>query len=258
MFTIQDQIDHELNLQDKGIARYNKEKDKLLAKKQDSKTQHGRALMMSIIDPFIDGVREIQEDLPSKRRRDITFKKLRYLDPEKVAYIALVSIVDNFSQQGKLTKVARRVGTNVELEYRLQLWLEEEKETATNVIKKANEKTHSTHKKIGLVHKLNKDMKDTEWTEEERIHVGLRLIDKLIVKTGIISLEKITNSRSKTVTCIKVSQGTLDWIRNFNSHKEKLKPLSAPCLIPPKPWDDVRGGGYYNTVMKPLTIVRKL
>lgn len=254
--TIQDQINHELGLRDKGIAKYRHDVAKRQDSGSDSKTLHGRAIIQMIIDPFILGVKEIQETT-ANASRDIAHKKIKDMDAEKIAYVALVTVVDAFSQHMRLIKVACFIGANVELEARVQQWIDEDGKPAAKLVKKANEKASVRHKKAGLIHKLNDLHKNTEWTEEERIHVGLRLIDKLILKTAIISLEKITTGRQKTSTYIKLTEGTLDWITKFNEHKESMKPITAPCLIKPKAWTDVLGGGYHNDVMRPLSLVRK-
>lgn len=256
MLTIEQQIEHELGLRERGIQKYRKDVAKHQDSGSDSKTLHGRAIIQMIIDPYIQAVKELQENTTNVSR-DIAYKKIKDMDAEKIAYIALVTVVDAFSQHMRLIKVARFIGGNVELEARVQQWIDEDGKPAKKLVKKANEKASARHKKAGLIHKLNDLKKDTEWTEEERIHVGLRLIDKLIVSTGIISLEKITTGRQKTSTYIKLTEGTLDWIKKFNEYKEAMKPISAPCLIKPKPWTDVTGGGYHNDIMRPLSLVRK-
>lgn len=257
MYTIEDEIELELSSFTRGIERYQKQIDVLTQKGLDSKTLHGRAIIKAIIEPLKEGVLEIQNpENPLTKRGDIAYKKLLGLDPEVVSYITLVSVVDSFSQHSRLIKVARTIGFNIEMERRIQEWEQEDKEVARNVLKKAMQKNSMRNRKYGLTHKLNKDYPDTEWREEEKIHVGLRLIDKLIVKTGLVSLEKITTGRNKTATFVKATSSTLDWISKFNEHKSKLKPVTTPCIIKPKPWTDVEGGGYHNTVMRPLTVVR--
>jgi len=253
MYTVEDQIELELSSFTRGMERYQKQIDTMVERGLDSRTLHGRAIIKAIIEPLTEGVVEIQ-GMP--RNRDIARKKLEGLNPETVAYITLVSVVDSFSQHSRLIKVARTVGFNIELEQRIKEWEEEDKEVARNVLKKALQKSSTRNRKYGLTHKLNRDYPDTGWTEEEKIHVGLRLIDKLIVKTGLVSLEKITLGRNKTATFVKATSSTLDWIAKFNDHKSKLKPVTTPCIIPPKDWTDVQGGGYWNSVFRPLPIVR--
>lgn len=254
MATVEEQIELELSSFTRGIERYNKQMDVLTQKGLDSKTLHGRAIIKAIVEPLTEGVKEVQRFKGSNR--DIAYTKLKGLDPEIVAYITLVSVVDSFSQHSRLIKVARTVGANIELEQRIQQWEADDKEVARNVLKKALEKTSGRNRKYGVVHKINKDYPDTEWREEEKIHVGIRLIDQLIIRTGLVSLEKLTTARNKTATFVKATGSTLDWISKFNEHKSKLKPVTTPCIIKPKHWTDVVGGGYHNDVMKPLTVVR--
>ena len=251
------QIELELSSLNKGIGRYRRQVDKMVSKGLDSRTLHGRAIIKSIIEPLAAGVREIQNPVDNRsKRRDVAYSKLKNMDANVLAYITLITVIDTFSQHSRLIKVARNIGANVELERRIQEWEEEDKEVARNVLKLAMKKSSGHSRRMGLTHKLNKDMPDTGWTEEEKIHVGVRLIDKLITATGIMSIEKIAVGKNKTASYLKVSQSTLDWISKFNGFKEKTRPMSCPCIIPPKPWTDVVGGGYYNTVMPELVLVR--
>ena len=81
----------------------------------------------------------------------------------------------------------------IEDQVRLQHWIEEEGDLARNVIKKANEKTRTgrLQKRHGLTNKMNKDgYKDLEWTNEDRIHTGLKLIDIIIEGISMLTIER--------------------------------------------------------------------
>jgi len=107
-----------------------------------------------------------------------------------------------------------------------------------------------------LVYKLNKDgYNSTEWTNEERIHVGMRLVDKIVIKTGLVKLTK-SIKKHKTITYLEATPETLEWVKKFNTFQEVMKPRYAPSIIPPKDWIDVMDGGYHRTVINQLPIVR--
>ena len=255
MATLEEQIELEKEMLQAGVDRYHHAKDKLLEKGLESSTQHGRAAIAGIVNALADGVLDIQNDATSNR--DIAKKKLQGMDAHKVAYLTLITVVDEVSKHYTLTKIARLVGMNVELQKRLTQWIETDGKPALNVIRKANEKSSKRHKRQGLVHKLNKDgQKDTEWTNEERIHVGMRLIDKVIVKTGLVKLSKHRQRNNKTITYLEATPDTLEWVRKFNLYQEDRKPRFAPSIIPPKEWSDVIGGGYHSKALNDLPLVR--
>ena len=255
MSTLEEQLALELEMLQAGIDRYQSNKSKLLEKGIESKTQHGRAVIAAVVNAVADGVEEIQSG--STSNRDIAKKKLHGMNPHQVAYLTMITIVDEVSKRYTLTKIARFIGLNIEMQKRLTQWVEAEGQTALNIIKKANQKSSQRHKRQGLVYKMNKDgYKEQEWTNEERIHVGMRMVDKVIVKTGLVKLSKQRQRTNKTVTYLEATPETLEWIQNFNKHFEAGKPRYAPSLIPPKDWVDVTGGGYHSQVFNDLPLVR--
>ena len=255
MPTLDDQIQLEKEMLQAGVDRYQHNTNKLQEKGIESSTQHGRAAIAGVVNALAEGVTDIVQD--STSNRDIAKKKLADMDAHKVAYLTLVSVVDEVSKHYTLTKVARIVGMNVELQKRLTQRVISDGKPASMLIKKANEKSSKLHKRQGLVHKLNSTpQKETEWTNEERIHVGMRLIDKVIVKTGLVKLSKHRQRNNKTVTYLEATPDTLDWVRKFNLYQETRRPRYAPSIIPPKDWVGVVGGGYHSEVINDLPLVR--
>ena len=255
MSTLEKQLALEMEMLQAGIDRYQSNANKRIEKGVQSNTQHGRAIIAGVVNAVADGVKDIQSGNTSNR--DIAKKKLQDMDAHAVAYLALITIVDEVSKRYTLTKIARYIGMNVEMQKRLTQWVEAEGRPALSIIKRANEKSSKRHKRQGLVYKMNKDgYKDTEWTNEERIHVGMRLIDKVIINTGLVRLSKQRQRTNKTVTYLEATPETLEWIKNFNQHNEAGKPRFAPSLIPPKDWVDVEGGGYHSQVFNKLPLVR--
>ncbi len=254
MPTLEEQLELEEQMLSDGVSRYQSNTNKLIEKGIESNTQHGRAMIAAIVNAVADGVSDIQRDVTSNR--DITRKNLQGMDAHQVAYLSLITVVDEVSKRFTLIKVAKSLGSNIELQKRLSLWVEAEGKSALNVIKKANEKSSKLHKRQGLVHKMNKDgYNHTEWTNEERIHVGMRLVDKIIIKTGLVRLTKSVK-KNKTITYLEATPETLAWVQKFNTHQEVMKPRYAPSLIPPRDWDDVIGGGYHSQVINQLPLVR--
>ena len=156
-------------------------------------------------------------------------------------------------------RLATNIGMRIEDQIRLQHWIEEEGDLARNVIRKANEKTRSgrLQKRHGLTNKMNKDgYKDFEWTNEERVHTGIKLISIVITQTGIIELQTIRSSNNKTTSVVVATPKTLEWIQNFNKYAETMRPRYAPLIIKPKKWTSMWGGGFYAGIINNLPLVR--
>lgn len=255
MPTIEDQINLEHEMVNAGIERYRSQNRKLKEAGKEANTTYGRAMIASIVDAVAEGVEELQE-VDSSARRCVARKKLRDMDAEQVAYLALLSVVDTVSKRHSLLKVARYVGMYIEDQWRLQMWLDVDPEVAKNVIKKAQEKSGRRHKRLGLIHKMNADGHDTAWTNEERIFVGAKLIDVIIRTTGVVRLTKLKTAKNKTTTYVEATPQTVEWIKSFNELKASKKPRYSPCIIQPKDWEGIWGGGYYSNIINRLPLVR--
>lgn len=255
MPTIEEQIELEHEMVNSGISRYNSQNRKMLEAGQESKTTYGRAMISSVVQAVTEGVKELQVK-DAAARRCVARKKLREMDAEQVAFLALISLIDTVSKRHSLLNVARFVGMHIEDQWRLQKWLKDDPEVAKNMIKKAQEKSSRRHKRMGLIHKMNADGHDTAWSNEDRVFVGAKLIDVIIRTTGIVRITKMRTAKNKNSTYVEATPTTLEWIKNFNDHRASSKPRYAPCIIQPKDWEGVWGGGYYSDVINRLPLVR--
>jgi DNA-directed RNA polymerase len=82
------------------------------------------------------------------------------------------------------------------------------------------------------------------------------MVDLIITTTGIIALRRQKTSRNKTTTFVEATPETLQWLNNFNEAGMVKRPRFAPCIVPPKNWDGLWGGGYYSDVINRLPFVR--
>jgi DNA-directed RNA polymerase len=253
--TLENQLELEAEMMTGGIHRFRKALDAAVSGNREGQTKHGRAILSRIIEAVSEGVRDIQDN--PKSNRDITHGLIKDMDAEQVAFIACVSLVDSLSKKTILLHVASTIGANIEIQDRLDKWIASEGSVAENTIKLAMKKG-MTARRFGLTHKMNKDgYNHTQWSKTDRIHVGLRMVDVIIKTTGIIELTKQVISSKKTVNHIKATQGTEEWVKAFNEIAEVAKPMYAPCIIPPKEWTGVTGGGYHGKIIDELPIVRR-
>ncbi len=246
MTTMDKQIELEYRMLQSGIDRYNKQLQDLLISSLESKTLHGRTIISGVCEPVADGIKTLLKTKTSNR--DIAIKLLQGVNPDQASYLALISVVDKVSQHVPLLNVARLVGVNIETQKRLDQWLQVDSNTAKNLIRMANQKSDKgfDHKRHGLNYKMKTDKVDIPyWSDTDRIHVGLRLIDIIIKETGIIKLRN-EYARRKSVTYLQATDDTLEWIKAFNDTNQSNLPRYSPCIIEPKDWDSFFGGGYYS------------
>lgn len=258
--TDQDLIDHQLELEADmvtgGINRFRKERDRAIDSGKESHTLHGRAITARLVEAVKHGIDEWLAN-PSNVSRDIAWKRVNHMDTEQLAYLSLVTMVDTISRKNTLMFVARGIGSAIEIQERLDRWVSDEGDVARNTIKQAMKKAYGA-RRYGLTHKMNKDgYKDTEWTKAERVHVGFKMMDIIIQTTGVVKLHTQQTEKKKKATYVVPEKETEEWIEAFNAFAEASRPRYLPCVIPPKDWTDVRGGGYHGLEIDQLPIVRR-
>ena len=250
------QLELETEMLTGGIQRFRKARDRSIDRGMESHTAHGRAIVSRIVDTVADGLREYLDN-PSNKSRDIAWKRIKDMDVEQVAYLSVVSLVDSISRKNTLLYVARTIGANVEIQDRLERWIHSEGDVAKNTIKQAMKKAYGA-RRYGLTNKMNKDgYKDTEWEKSERVHVGFKMVDIIIQTTGIIKLDTQQTERKRRATYVVPSEETVEWIAAFNQYIETSRPRYLPCVIPPKRWTSIKGGGYHGHDIDELPIVRR-
>lgn len=258
MATIEDQLMLEMEMVQLGIERYEKEAEKLREKGVESRTKYGMAIIGNVVTPLSEGIKAFL-DTPTSNR-DIAHKKLRNSDPERTAFLSLLACIDMISKKQPLMSTSRSIGMYLEDQDRCEQWLKSDKEVATNILKMANEKSTYRHRRAGVIHKMNHDgYYETSWSNEERIHVGLKMVDLIVKHTGIIELERLQTSRNKTTTYLKANDKTIEWIKGFNAVTRGTKPRYSPCIVPPRDWGEnggLFGGGYYIDQLNNLPFVR--
>lgn len=250
------QLELETEMLTGGIQRFRKARDRSIDRGMESHTAHGRAIVSRIVDTVADGLREYLDN-PSNKSRDIAWKRIKDMDVEQVAYLSVVSLVDSISRKNTLLYVARTIGANVEIQDRLERWIHSEGDVAKNTIKQAMKKAYGA-RRYGLTNKMNKDgYKENTWQKSERVHVGFKMVDLIIQSTGIVRLNTQQIKRTSRTTYVVPETGTVEWIDAFNSFTETNRPRYLPCIIVPKDWTDVTGGGYHGHEINKLPIVRR-
>jgi len=253
---IEQQLELETDMLTGGINRFRKAVDKAIEKGRESTTAHGRAIVARVVGDVAYGLQQYLDN-PTNISRDITWKRINHMDAEQVAYLAVVSLIDSLSRKNTLLFVARTIGSAIEMQDRLEKWIYSEGDPAKRVIKLAMQKAYG-HRRYGLTHKMNKDgYADTTWDKSERVHVGFKMVDLIIQHTGIVKLDTQQTERRRRATYVVPTEGTLEWIKAFNNYIETARPRYLPCVIPPKQWTDVTGGGYHGHDIDKLPIVRR-
>lgn len=108
-------------------------------------------------------------------------------------------------------------------------------------------------------------MKESGWWNLPRlIGVGCALIDLAMETTGLFSkaYRMLDAASEKKTAVISLSKAGLNWLAKKQTARRKQLhesgtlaiPINLPTIVEPKPWTELRGGGYYKM---PSILVKK-
>lgn len=95
------------------------------------------------------------------------------------------------------------------------------------------------------------------WDRATQVHVGIRLIELLIESTGLVRL--VRTGAGNIAFDQESVELTPEYAELISKRAEALagvSPIYQPCVIPPKPWSSLTGGGYWASGRKPITFIR--
>ena len=91
---------------------------------------------------------------------------------------------------------------------------------------------------------------DTIIAEEDKMLVGLQLIEMCVKHTGFVrklSTKRLSKDGKKETTfSLAMTEKTLAWLVKENAKCELLSPFNMPMVKSPKPWTSATSGGYYT------------
>lgn len=106
------------------------------------------------------------------------------------------------------------------------------------------------------------DIEDWEsWDSQKKTGIGLKLIELLVVSTGLGRIEKIKQIKNKQYTIQYFFSLSSELVAYMKANDEDLADLAFeyhPMLIPPMDWSEPLKGGYLINLRRPIPFIKKL
>lgn len=212
-----------------------------------------------------------EKELKGKVSADNKAKILaRHMDEgiETASFMTLKVILDAIEQRRPVTRVATEVTDLITDELRYRRF----KRHAPGLFEykmRTFQTSSYQHMARSLTASMNYaqiDCSDLIVPQAQRVLVGAKLIDLLMLTTGLIEIvvaEESTriNNRGKKRErkcqhIIQAAPDTLEWITKRNGVLEDLMPVNLPMVVPPLQWSTGHRGGYRFAMRNKYSIVR--
>lgn len=241
---LQKQIEREQVQYDGGVSRYYKR-----IKSEDvGETIPGRELVRRACEPVAAAIEhmvaEVEAGKAGRGRPALTVRYLSAVQPLPVAFITARACLFGATKEKSTTVIAMRIARQIEEHYRFDELRTENPGLSNAMARKAKRWTTAFHRAaimrkaadIGSVQGLG-------FTDKEKLHVGLKLIELFIETTGL-AITQTTGSGTSMIRRLVLTSETAAWLAKQHGNFDHLHPMFTPMVVPPKPWTSPISGGY--------------
>lgn len=244
-----------------GIHNYRKKIAGSLEKGMESNTPYGVILLKKSVDDVADAIVEFVYTALQGQTTKAAYAAvlLNAFDPEVSAYLALKKCVDSVSTAMSLTKLAVSLANALEDQFKLEFLKKQDSFVFGKVYKNITQRTTNRYyRRYNMLRELSRlELTMAEpWTKQEKISVGVKLIDIVIQTTGLVKIENQTMRKNKTVTFVRGTEKTMEWIKAVNERGEQLNTSYMPCVVKPKDWTSPVSGGYYTPELFSVPMIK--
>lgn len=241
------------------VAAESYRKDVLKARQKGSGVETFRPetwLMKRALGPFSATYAAFCGENNRGQERYRTLKKfLGKLDPLEVGYIVLRGILNHTTKtQEPIQRLALYIAREVKFHRDFELFRKDN----PRLIKAIQARTNldSVVHRVRVYRANMKRAGFAEFSEDELLSLGLKLLDFLVESTGIIEVQNFAKG-GKTFVGVKLSDEVRTWLDRQHGRCELLQVVNPPMLVPPVEWKDNHGGGYLtNFASGRQTLVR--
>lgn len=259
-----------------GEQRFVKNLERAIEAGDFADSQPAQPLLAALVPRFISRFNEWLEHQNTKvRRKHVAIAEFRKLKPEVAAVATIKRVLSLLAVAGtgaSVQRVAIGLGQTIEDEMRFGRIREEEVDHYKRFIKPALDKRNGQLYKKEYLKAVERKMLEagelsSEWTSWERdeanlendrrFQVGIKLMEILIESTELIVVRRDYAGNSKKDQ--EVVELHPEWVKKMGERAFSLAgiaPVYQPCVVPPKRWTGVKGGGYWARGRKPLNFIR--
>lgn len=253
---IDEKLQRQLQLEEEqveiGIKKY---RDQLLTT-SPADMPPGMALVHRCMKPLCAAIEDFKLPRRGGRKLGHTRKFFDLFETEEIAFITARRIIESITDTEPVQRTAIQIAERLlqHLEYKK---FKKENPAYLAAVEKNLKSDNQNHRRIVTMFAKRKvGIEDTHWTNEEKLHLGVKLIDLFIESTGLVERIQEPGKHGKEGRfLLTASDEILQWLEKQHSRCELLNPMFLPMVVPPKDWTNPHDGGYYSI---PMTLVKTM
>lgn len=273
------QLEHEAYTE--GERRFIKNLERQTERGELADNQVAKPLMQTLVPKIAQAVREWHEGPDGKlstSRPSVAFTMLSTeekavkdrslrISCESAAVIILKVILSKLVKpEGiPITPMASAIGRTLEDEIRFGRIRDKEKEHFKKAIaENLNKRAGASYKKAYMQAVETSMLEQGQledawgtWSPTEAVHVGIKMLEIVIQSTQLVELKRYgAGNAAADVEMVHLSDFWVKKMAQRGFSLAGIAPVYQPCVVPPKPWTGVVGGGYWAKGRRPLPLIR--
>ena len=241
------------NAKTKVAIIYQSAKDK----KRESVTLYGQSIMRTQLTVVSDKIKVFLDEANSGKagRRHIAVKYMSLIpDVNVLAFIALKSVIDSLTSRQTLLSLTLKIANAVYQEYKLSVF-EKANPELYHLMHHIVKTQHEQHKANAMSVAMSRNnIEVEEWSKQDKIQLGSKLLDIFMETTGFIEIAGESNSKGTVSNYVVPTEKCLEFVKRTEDFAGST-PEYLPTIMPPKEWTNVYDGGYYAKI-KELWLVK--
>lgn len=273
------QLEHEAYTE--GERRFIKNLERQTERGELADNQVAKPLMQTLVPKIAQAIKEWHEGQDGKlstSRPSVAFTMLSTeekavkdrslrISCESAAVIILKVILSKLVKpEGiPITPMASAIGRTLEDEIRFGRIRDQEKEhfkkaIADNLNKRAGASYKKAYMQAVEASMLEQGQLEDAWgtwSPTEAVHVGIKMLEIVIQSTQLVELKRYgAGNAASDVEMVHLSDFWVKKMAQRGFSLAGIAPVYQPCVVPPKPWTGVVGGGYWAKGRRPLPLIR--
>ncbi|WJJ59910.1 DNA-directed RNA polymerase [Salmonella phage ST45] len=273
------QLEHEAYTE--GERRFIKHLERQTERGELADNQVANPLMQTLVPKIAQAVKEWHEGTDGKlstSRPSVAFTMLSTeekavkdrslrISCESAAVIILKVILSKLVKpEGiPITPMASAIGRTLEDEIRFGRIRDKEKEHFKKAIAENLNKRAGVSYKKAYMQAVETSMLEQgqledawgTWSPTEAVHVGIKMLEIVIQSTQLVELKRYgAGNAAADVEMVHLSDFWVKKMAQRGFSLAGIAPIYQPCVVPPKPWTGVVGGGYWAKGRRPLPLIR--
>jgi len=259
-----------------GEQSFRKSLERSIERGEYADTQPAQPVLSVLVPRFIARYNEWLDHQNTKvRRKHVAIEDFRTLSPEVAAVVTIKRVLGLMATSGTsvtVQKVAISIGQSIEDELRFGRIREQEADHFRKFIRPALEKRNGHLYKKEYMKAVEAKMVqagelETSWSpwetdrsdvgKDRHFQVGIKCMEILIESSELIVVQR-ENAGHISKDCETVALHP-EWAKRLGDRAFNLSgisPIFQPCVVPPKQWTGIKGGGYWAQGRKPLSFIR--